>query len=180
MKTVTPVLLLLLLMLLAVPSFGSGAPDQDPHQQQVHWILDNEAGNHEMLLERFYLPTSLSALIWTDFVASHDEIRFESRAGYRVLSKKKQRTETLGPYTLYAFTLRIELLSPPDPPAGSPRTYTVGYRYDTDQTGRVAAQPLQQALIQAIRQSGKQAGSARVTELRYLSAGRFQATVQVL
>ena len=49
----------------------------------MFWVLDGSMGKEsaEMFLERYLLPTSLSAMLWTEFSTEGEEVRFDTRSG---------------------------------------------------------------------------------------------------
>jgi hypothetical protein len=154
---------------------------------QAYWILDEGAANAEMLLERFYLPTSLSVLRWTAYRVTPEGVELSSEGGYRVVSKELLRTEAWKKAVLYGYTVRVSFTGSEDRASRSSRTLTVGFSYDTAAElgmgeGRGAAavpQPLQQALLKGIEAGGEKRGMARVLELEYHGKGRFQARVEL-
>ena len=194
------VIITLAALLLAPGSLPAGAnrePDQpvnhDPRalasraEIQAYWILDEGAANAEMLLERFYLPTSLSVLRWTAYRVTPEGVELSSEGGYRVVSKELLRTEAWKKAVLYGYTVRVSFTGSEDRASRSSRTLTVGFSYDTAAElgmgeGRGAAavpQPLQQALLKGIEAGGEKRGMARVLELEYHGKGRFQARVEL-
>jgi hypothetical protein len=176
---------------------GNREPDQpadrDPGalatraEVQAYWILDEGAANAEMLLDRFYLPTSLSVLRWTEYRVTSEGVELSSEGGYRVVRKELLRTEAWKRAVLYGYTVRVSFTDPGDRPSRSARTLTISFSYDTAAElgmgeGRGAAavpQPLQQALLKGIEAGGKKSGMARVLELEYQGKGRFQARVEL-
>jgi hypothetical protein len=171
------------LLSVSCTAFPSATPEKGAGQGTVRafWILSGGASEaQEALLERLYLPTSLAALFWTEFSVAGGQVELESRCGYRVLSRKRVLVEALGAErTVYGYELRLEVVSPPPDLSGAVKGYEVSFSYPQVQGGKVEAQPLQQALVQAIRQSGRKAGRGRVVSLSYRGSGRFSARVQL-
>lgn len=199
MRTVSCILRAVLAVLLLVPEilWAGGEPQADRPAGggrgqtaatiQAYWILDEGAGNAEMLLERFYLPTSLSVLRWTEFRVTAEGVELASAGGYRVTRKEPLVTERWQQAVLHGYTVRVSFTGEPDRPSGSSRTVSTEFSYDTARqagTGggsgaTVAPQPLQQALLKAIQSTGKKSGLARVLELEYRGRGRFRARVEI-
>jgi hypothetical protein len=57
------------------------------------------------------------------------------------------------------------------------KTLAIAFAYGGEDARGVVLQPAQRALLEAIRRSGRQKGSARVLELAYLGDGKFRAKV---
>lgn len=155
---------------------------------QAYWFLEEGAANAKLLLERFYLPTSLSVLRWTKFTVSGGNVELDAAGGYRVVRKEPILAERWNGQVLYGYSVRIDFAGQSDEPARSSRRIRLRFAYDTahavdDGTGSAEAgsvpQPLQQALLKGIEASGKRSGLARVLELRYEGKGRFSAQVEV-
>jgi len=153
---------------------------------QAYWILEPGAANARMVLERFFLPTSLSVLRWTEFRVGAGAIELASAGGYRVLRKEAILTERWPAGDLHGYTVRVSFAAEAEAPSGSSRTHTVSFVYDT--TGAVGApggeagvtpQPLQQALLKGIEADGRTSGLARVLDLEYRGNGRFRGKVEV-
>lgn len=135
----------------------------------------------EMFLERYLLPTSLAAMLWTEFFREGEEVRFDTQGGYRVVRKRQALSEPFGAYTVYGYDLIIDVTVTPPAPHRSPDSYSVRFSY-SESTGAdsgVIPQPLEQALLTAIRESGRSSGMARVGNISYLGSGKFNATVLI-
>ena len=162
---------------------------------QAYWLLEEGAANASLLLERLYLPTSLSVLRWTEFTTSDGGVELVSTGGYRVVRKEPNLTEAWNGMVLHGYAVRIDFVGQADPPARSSRRIGVRFAYDSvrpagrggagggdgDAAGGAAGvpQPLQQALLKGIEASGESSGLARVLELRYEGKGRFSAQIEV-
>ena len=158
---------------------------------RAYWLLEEGAANAQMLLERFYLPTSLSVLRWTEFSVVGGDIELASTGGYRVIRKDRILTESWKGRVLHGYEVRIEFTGQADAPSRSSRRYGVSFAYDSSGADRGEAgaggsgeadavpQPLQQALLKGIEASGRGSGTARVLELTYEGRGRFRAKVEV-
>jgi len=158
---------------------------------RAYWLLEQGAANAQMLLDRFYLPTSLSVLRWTGFTVVDGGVELASTGGYRVARKDRVLTESWQGRVLHGYEVRVEFIGQADEPSRSSRRYTVSFAYDTSGTGSGEAgaggsgeaaavpQPLQQALLKGIEASGRGSGTARVLELTYEGRGRFRAKVEV-
>jgi len=149
----------------------------------MFWVLDGSMSREsaEMFLERYLLPTSLAALLWTEFSTEGEVVRFDTRGGYRIVRKTQALSDPLGVYTVYGYDLIIDVtVSPPAPPR-SPDTYTVRFSYPESKVSGsgIIPQPLEQALLTAIRESGHSSGLTRVGDIRYLGSGKFKATVLI-
>jgi hypothetical protein len=149
----------------------------------MFWVLDGSMSEEsaEMFLERYLLPTSLAAMLWTEFSGEGEEIRFDTQGGYRVVRKTQALSESLGVYTVYGYDLVIDVTVSPPAPRRSPDSYPVRFSYSesTVSGSRVIPQPLEQALLTAIRESGRPSGMARVGDIYYLGSGKFKATVLI-
>jgi hypothetical protein len=149
----------------------------------MFWVLEGSMSevSAEMFLERYLLPTSLATLLWTEFSMEGEEVRFDTQGGYRVIRKTQALSESLGAYTVYGYDLIINVTVSPPAPRLSPESYTVRFSYsDSTVSGPgVIPQPLEQALLTAIRESGRSSGTARVGAISYLGSGKFKATVLI-
>lgn len=167
------------------PADAPPRPAAAPVDIQAYWILEEGAANAEMLLERFYLPTSLSVLRWTRFEVTSGGVELAGAGGgYRVTRKQEILSEAWQGNLLRGYSLRIDFTGQAEEPSGSSRRLTVRFAYDTGRPdgghpGAVIPQPLQQALLQGIKASGRNSGRARVLELRYEGRGRFEAEIEV-
>jgi hypothetical protein len=179
------VLLLAALLLSSCQGYPAGRGEQGPLSEdeiQVWWVLRGEEANSGILVERMFLPTSLAAFAWNNFSLTGEGVQLDSQGGYRVVSRRQTQREAVGELVVQTEELSIRVASAAPHPAGRPRTYDVDFSYAglKAATSRVIPQPLQEALLRGIRSSGRGSGQARVLSLRYLGAGRFAATVQVL
>lgn len=179
------VLLLVALLLSGCQGYPAGRGEQRPLVEgeiQVWWVLRGEEANSAMLVERMFVPTSLAAFAWNRFSVTGEGVQLDSQGGYRVLSRRQTQREALGELLVQTEELSIRVASAAPQPAGRPRTYEVDFSYAglKAATSRVIPQPLQEALLRAIRSSGRASGQARVLSLRYLGAGRFAASVEVI
>jgi hypothetical protein len=150
----------------------------------AYWLLEEGAANAEMLLERFYLPTSLSVLRWTDYRVGPDGVKLAGAGGYRVQRKEAILEERWNGAVLRGFLVRVSFTGEGDRPASDSTTLEVSFAYDTNHPpGRTAGgatpQPLQQALLKGIEAGGGTSGTARVLALEYRGRGRFQARVEL-
>jgi len=173
------------LILISCSAFPSGRREEATGKQELrmYWILEGTpgSGSSEIFLTRYHLPTSLTKLMWTEFVVRGKNVEFTTQGGYRIVTKKQVLTEPLGNYTVYGYDLNIEVtVSPPSPP-GPPESFSVSFSYaQAARTGSgVLAQPLEQAMIAGIRKSGLRSGRALVENLKYLGSGKFKARVLV-
>jgi hypothetical protein len=75
----------------------------------------------------------------------------------------------------------IDVISSSPAPGRSPDSYSVRFSYSesTVSGSGVIPQPLEQALVTAIRESGRPSGMARVGDIDYLGSGKFKATVLI-
>jgi hypothetical protein len=150
----------------------------------MFWVLDGSMSKEsaEMFLERYLLHTSLAAMLWTEFSREGEEIRFDTRGGYRVVRKTQALSESFGAYTVYGYDLMIDVTSSSSAPRRSPDSNSVRFSYSesTVSGSGVIPQPLEQALLTAIRESGSSSGMARVADVSYLGSGRFKATVLIV
>jgi len=97
----------------------------------MFWVLEGSmsAESAEMFLERYLLPTSLAAMLWTEFSMEGEEVRFDTQGGYRVVRKTQTLSESLGAYTVYGYDLMINVSVSPPAPRRSPDSYTVRFSY---------------------------------------------------
>jgi hypothetical protein len=183
---------ILLFILLSCSAFPAGRVEQPAGKQEarVYWILDGtmSAESAEMYLERYLFPTSLALMLWTEFTAQRDEVRFDTLTGYRVVRKQRVLSESIGTYTVYGYDLIIDIVRPDGRTPAQQRaadraatTYDLQFSYpeSVDAGSAVLPQPLEQALLAGIRQDGRSSGRARVERIEYLGSGRFTATVLV-
>jgi len=186
----------LIFILLSCSAFPSGRAEEPTGKQEarVFWILDGTMSSEsaEMFLERYLLPTSLAAMLWTEFSLHGDEVRFDTGAGYRIVRKQRVLAESVGGYTVYGYDLIIDITRPSEWPGSGARpasrrtteSYVVQFSYpgSSDSGVRpsgVLPQPLQQALLAGISEDSRSTGKARVEQIEYLGSGRFRATVLV-
>jgi hypothetical protein len=187
----------LIFILLSCSAFPSGRVEEPPGKQEarIFWILDGSmsAESAEMFLERYLFPTSLAAMFWTEFSVQGNEVRFDTKGGYRIVRKQRVLTESLGAYTVYGYDLIIEMTWPAEarpaesaPDSRSRKTYEVRFSYPESadsasgiRPSGVLPQPLEQALLAGIGEDGRSSGNARVDQVEYLGSGRFRATVLV-
>ena len=184
---------ILIFTLFCSSAFASGRGEEpvDKGEVRVFWILDGSmsAESAEMFLERFLFPTSLAAMLWTEFSLEGEEVRFETRGGYRVVRKQRVLAESIGAYTVYGYALLIDVTWPAEaraPKDRTQKTYVVQFSYPESADSSsgsppkaVLPQPLEQALLAGIREDGRTSGKARVEQVEYLGAGRFRAEVLV-
>jgi hypothetical protein len=145
----------------------------------VYLVLTPEESRNSMLVERFQLPSTLTALAWTRFsLQGSGNVDLEALGSYRVLSRKQVSEESLGGYGIYRYALELSYSGRTD--YAPKRTFSLSfdYRFLAENDG-VVIQPAHRALLEGIRRSGRQTGVARVLELRYRGAGRFTARVGV-
>lgn len=149
---------------------------------QAYWVLRGDEANAAMLVERLYLPTSLAVLTWTRFSVTDDGVQLDSQGGYRVVSRREALRDTVGELIVLGDELSIRLTSAAPAPAGRSRRYEVEFSYAGMKaaSGRVIPQPLQEAVLRGIRESGRRSGQARLLTLSYLGGGRFAASVEVI
>lgn len=135
-----------------------------------------------MFLERYLLPTSVAAMWWSEYSVEEGEVRFDSSGGYRIVRKRRVLNEPLGAYTVHAYDLTLQWTADASAPRGKPSSYSIEFSYprSADSVSGVLPQPLEQALLQAIRRHGLRTGRARVETIKYLGEGRFTATVLVV
>lgn len=170
---------------------GRGEEPMDKGELRVFWVLDGSmsAESAGMFLERFLFPTSLAVMLWTEFSLEGEEVRLDTRGGYRVVRKQRMLAESIGAYTVYGYDMIIDLTDSAEPraPKGrSQKTYLVRFSYPESADSSsgsppqtVLPQPLEQALLAGIREDGRTSGMARVEQVEYLGAGRFKASVLV-
>jgi hypothetical protein len=142
----------------------------------VYLVLKPEESRNSMLVERLHLPSSLAALAWTEFrLEASGNVELAASGGYRLVSHEPVSTESLGELGVYGYSLRVTWGSGSAP---APRkTLALAFEYGGADAQGVVLQPAQRALLEGIRRSGRQKGSARVLELAYLGDGRFRAKV---
>ncbi len=182
----------LLFILLSCSVFPSGRVEEPSGRQEtrVFWVLDGSmsAESAEMFLERYLLPTSVAAMLWSEFSLQGNEVRFDTQGGYRVVHKQRVLTEPIGAYAVHGYDLIIDVTYPAKSRAQGrtalgekPASYVVRFSYpeSADSGSTVFPQPLQQALLAGIREDGRPSGKARVESVEYLGSGRFRATVLV-
>jgi hypothetical protein len=141
----------------------------------------------QMYLERYLLPTSLTAMLWTRFNREDSEIQLDTQTGYRVVRKQMVLVDPLGTLSVYGYDLVVDISVPPSVPDRSPASYTLRFTYPSspdeassaEEIPEVIPQPLQQALLKGIREDGRSSGWVRVQSLDYRGSGRFQATVLI-
>jgi hypothetical protein len=152
----------------------AGAPQRGP--LTVYLVLKPEESRNGMLVERLHLPSSLAALTWTEFrLEASGNVELTAGGGYRLVSHKPVSEESLGALGVYGYALQATWGSGSEP---APRkTLTIAFAYAGEDARGVVLQPAQRALLEAIRRSGRQKGSARVLELAYLGDGKFRAKV---
>jgi len=184
---------ILIFTLFCSSAFASGRGEEpaDKGEVRVFWVLDGSmsAESAGMFLERFLFPTSLTVMLWTEFSLEGDEVRFDTRGGYRIVRKQRVLAESIGAYTVYGYDMIIDLTNSAEPRAPKGRTQKTclvqfSYPESADSssgspTQAVLPQPLEQALLAGIREDGRTSGMARVEQVEYLGAGRFTAAVLV-
>jgi len=162
----------------AAGAAGEKAPESGPQRGPltVYLVLKPEESRNSMLVERLLLPSSLAALAWTEFqLEGSGNVELAAGGGYRLISHEPVSTESLGGLGVYGYALRVTWGSG-SPPAPR-KTLALAFEYDGADARGVVLQPAQRALLEGIRRSGKQKGSARVLELAYLGDGKFRAKV---
>ena len=144
----------------------------------VYLVIKPEESRNSMFVERQQLPSSLAALAWTGFrLEGSGNVELAAGGGYRLVSHKPVSEESLGVLGIYGYLLQVTWT---EGSGQAPRkTYAFDFRYSSDDAQGVVLQPAQRALLEGIRRSGKQSGSARVLELAYLGNGKFRAKVGV-
>jgi hypothetical protein len=146
----------------------------------VYLVLTPPDSRNGPLVERFHLPSALTALAWTRFtLRGSGNVDLEALGGYRILSRKPVLEQSIGDYGIYGYELE---LSYSGSGAYAPkRIFTLTFDYRSQVAGGgVVIQPAHRALLEGIRRSGRQTGIAKVLELRYQGAGKFTARVGVL
>jgi hypothetical protein len=159
---------------------GEPAPGAGPGggPLTVYLVIKPEESRNSMFVERLQLPSSLANFAWTGFkLEGSGNVELTAGGGYRLVSHKPVSEESLGELGVYGYSLKVTWT------AGfgqAPRkTYTFDLRYQNTDALGVVLQPAQRALLEGIRRSGRQKGSARVLELAYLGHGKFRAKVGV-
>jgi len=144
---------------------------------KVYLVLKPEESRNTLMVERLHLPSSLAALTWTDFrLEGSGNVELSASGGYRLVSRDPLSSESLGELGVYAYALKVTWTQA----AAAPRKITtINFKYSGLDAGGVVLQPAQRALLEGIRRSGKQSGSARVLEVTYLGGGSFRAKVGV-
>src|SRR4030042_4851831 len=148
------------------------APGRSP--LPVYLVLKSGDSRNSMVVERLHLPSSLAAFSWTEFrLESSGNVELAAAGGYRLISHQPVSEENLGELGVYGYSLRVTWA------AGSsqaPRkTLTLNLEYEEADSRGVVLQPAQRALLEGIRRSGRQQGSARVLELTYPGGGKVRA-----
>jgi hypothetical protein len=178
----------LILSLLGVLPAAAGASSEKPAGESasgsgrgpltVYLVIKPEQSRNSMFVERLQLPSSLAAFAWTGFkLQGSGNVELTAGGGYRLVSHEPVSEEKLGELGVYGYSLKVTWTAGSDQ---APRkTYAFDLLYDESDGRGVALQPAQRALLEGIRRSGRQSGSARVTELKYLGSGKFRAKVGV-
>jgi hypothetical protein len=188
---VPPLSALLLAVLLAVlggPRAGAGGTGEKAEPESagagprgpltVFLVLKPEESRNNLLVERFHLPSSLAALGWTEFrLEPSGNVELAAGGGYRLLSHQPVSEERLGELGVYGYALRVSWTEAGQAPR---KTIALAFAYEEADSRGVILQPAQRALLEGIRRSGRQKGSARVLELTYQGGGRFRARVGLL
>jgi hypothetical protein len=145
----------------------------------VYLVLTPGDSRNSMLVERLHLPSALAAFSWTEFrLEPSGNVELAAAGGYRLVSHQPISAESLGELGVYSYSLRVSWTAA----AGqAPRkTLTLNLGYEGADGRGVVLQPAQRALLEGIRRSGRQQGSARVLEMTYQGGGRFRARVGLL
>ncbi len=159
------------------PSAGP-APGSGRGPLTVYLVMKPEESRNSMFVERLQLPSSLAAFAWTGFkLEGSGNVELTAGGGYRLLSHEPVSEEKLGELGVYGYSLKVTWTAGVD--LASRKTYSFDLKYDSGDSRGVVLQPAQRALLEGIRRSGRQSGSARVLELAYLGAGKFRAKVGV-
>ena len=144
----------------------------------VYLVIKPEESRNSMFVERLQLPSSLAAFAWTGFkLEGSGNVALEAGGGYRLVSHEPLSEENLGELGVYGYSLKVTWTAGSD--QGPRKTYAFDLQYDSADARGVVLQPAQRALLEGIRRSGRQKGSARVLELVYLGDGKFRAKVGV-
>ena len=144
---------------------------------KIYLVLKPEESRNSMMVERLHLPSSLAALTWSDFrLEGSGSVELTAGGGYRLVSHEPLSSESLGELGVYAYALKVTWTQAAPAPR---KTMTISFKYSGLDAGGVVLQPAQRALLEGIRRSGKQSGSARVLEITYLGGGSFRAKVGV-
>jgi len=159
-------------------SAGEKTPASGPQRSRLtaYLVLKPEDSRNSMLVERLHLPSSLAALTWIEFkLEDSGNVELAAGGGYRLISHQPVSEESLGELGVYGYALRVTWGSGSNQ---APRkTLTLNFEYEGADGRGVVLQPAQRALLEGIRRSGRQKGSACVLELAYLGDGRFRARV---
>jgi hypothetical protein len=159
---------------------GEQAPGRTSKQGPltVYLVLRPEDSRNSMLVERLHLPSSLAALTWTGFkLEGSGNVELTTGGGYRLVSHQPASEQSLGELGVYGYSLKVTWAAGSDQPPR--KTFAFEFKYDGTNGRGVVLQPAQRALLEGIRRSGRQSGSARVLELAYLGGGKFRAKVGV-
>jgi hypothetical protein len=178
--------LLILLVAGVLPAAASPGAEEPAASEQgpasgpitVYLVIRPEESRNSMFVERLQLPNALAAYAWTAFkLEGSGNVELTAGGGYRLVSHKPVSEQKLGELGVYGYSLKVTWTAG----AGqAPRkTYAFEFAYDGSDGRGVALQPAQRALLEGIRRSGKQSGSARVLELTYLGSGKFRVKVGV-
>jgi hypothetical protein len=180
----------LLLVLVAALPAAAGASGEKPEGRPapeagasrgpltVYLVLKPEESRNSMSVERLQLPSSLAAFAWTAFkLEDSGNVELTAGGGYRLVSHQPVSEQSLGALGVYGYSLKVTWTAGSG--QGPRKTYAFDFRYDSDDARGVVLQPAQRALLEGIRRSGRQKGSARVLELAYLGDGKFRAKVGV-
>ncbi len=179
-----PLLTALLLIVLGISpavAGGSGETAEPGSAAQrgpltVYLVLKPEERRNSMLVERLHLPSSLAALSWTEFrLEASGNVELAAGGGYRLLSHQPVSEESLGELGVYGYALKVSWTSGSE--QASRKTIALSFAYEGADGRGVILQPAQRALLEGIRRSGRQKGSARVLQLSYLGDGKFRARV---
>jgi hypothetical protein len=178
------ILALLFSALAALPAAAGGsgekpaAPEGGPQRSPVtvYLVLKPGESRNAMLVERLHLPSSLAALAWTEFkLEASGNVELAAGGGYRLVSHRPASEESLGELGVYGYSLRVTWSSGSE--LAARKTLSIAFQYGDEDARGVVLQPAQRALLEGIRRSGRQKGSARVLELAYLGDGKFRAKV---
>jgi hypothetical protein len=186
---------LLLAVLGVLPAAAGASGEKAPESAgprsplTVYLVLTPGDSRNSMLVERLHLPSSLAAFSWTEFrLEPSGNVELAAAGGYRLISHQPVSEESLGELGVYGYSLRVSWTAGSGEAASgqaafgpAPRkTLTLNLEYEGADGRGVVLQPAQRALLEGIRRSGKQKGSARVLELTYQGDGKFRAKVGLL